>query len=104
MAGTITAEPSLPPCDSNGKVAVNITFEITNGSANGYDVLMDGNSIGNYAYTSGVNSITIQLEGDGQNHDIKIQDVDNVNCSISAKARKASMSTYVSVGFRSEYA
>ncbi len=78
MAGTITVQPDC----NNGEVAVNLTFDHMGGSFDGFDVLVDGNNVGNYAYDpSGTTSLTINVIGNGQNHTIQIVDVGNPACS-----------------------
>ncbi|MCG8326505.1 MAG: PKD domain-containing protein, partial [Chitinophagales bacterium] len=78
MAGTITVQANC----TNGMVSVNLSFNEQGGSANGYMILVDGGIVGTYSYdASGTNSISIQVPGDGQQHIITIEDVDDTTCT-----------------------
>lgn len=75
MAGKISV---LPKCN-NGKVAVNLSFNVTNGGAQGYDVLIDNIKINtvNYTYTTNPNKLTVNVIGDGKSHSIIVRDISN---------------------------
>lgn len=80
MAGEITASDNC----TNGNVAVNIHFESDRTAFDSYNILIDGAISGNSPYNyspSGVNNKSIGMSGDGQNHNIKIQDVAIPSCS-----------------------
>ena len=80
MAGTITVQANC----TNGLVSVNLTFNSTGGSFNGFDVNVDGVFNSNHAYdANGNNSVSVLVAGDGQNHIIEIVDTDDPNCTIS---------------------
>ncbi len=74
MAGSITA---LPPCN-DGLVAVQVGFTAVNGSASGYQILLDGVPLNAtpYNYTLGSNNTqTVNITGDGLVHTLSVQDV-----------------------------
>ena len=74
MSGTITVQANC----TNGMVSVNVTFDHSGGSFNGFNVLVDGASVGTFSYdASGTTSISINVLGDGLNHTIEIQDLDD---------------------------
>ena len=65
MSGTITVQANC----TNGMVSVNVTFDHSGGSFNGFNVLVDGASVGTFSYdASGTTSISINVLGDGQPH------------------------------------
>ncbi len=81
MAGTITVQANC----TNGEVSVNVTFNETGGSFNGYNIYVDGILTANSPMTydpTGSNSFSINVIGDGNNHSIEIKDVDDPTCSI----------------------
>jgi plastocyanin/PKD repeat protein len=80
MAGSITVQANC----TNGMVAANLTFDEQGGSANGFNVIVDGNVVGSFNYDpSGTTSVSINVVGDGQAHTISIQDSDDPNCTIA---------------------
>ncbi|MCB0565938.1 MAG: PKD domain-containing protein [Phaeodactylibacter sp.] len=77
MSGTITVQANC----TNGQVSVGLSFTAAGGGFNGYEVLVDGNLAGSFAYdASGSNSISVQVVGDGQSHTLTVRDADNPNC------------------------
>ncbi|GAB4244436.1 MAG: hypothetical protein Kow0027_04150 [Saprospiraceae bacterium] len=83
MSGTIVA---TAPCDS-GLVLVQVSFEAQNGSAGGYEVKVDGSPLagGPFPYhPSGNNQLSLELPGDGQNHQVTIADSQDSACMISS--------------------
>nr|MDQ3017309.1 plastocyanin/azurin family copper-binding protein [Bacteroidota bacterium] len=79
MAGTVFV---LPPCNSFGQVNVQVTFQSTNGGAQGYHVLVDGNNAGTFSYVPGTSqSANVLVAGNGQAHTIVVQDVANNPCN-----------------------
>jgi plastocyanin len=86
MAGSIEASPLC----TNGKVPVRLFFEVNNGSLQGYNLFVDGERIGTiptpYDDRNGMNTIDIELSGDGEEHIFTIQDVVNPICAASAFA------------------
>ncbi len=79
MAGTVFV---LPPCDADDNVIVNVTFDVEGPGSSGYEVLVDGVSVGTFVYTAGVSqSNTISVPGDGNLHDILVRDIEDLNCS-----------------------
>jgi plastocyanin/PKD repeat protein len=85
MAGMIHA---LPNCE-NGEVAVEINFNITSGSPNGYNIFVDGNPIPDnpvaYDNPTGMNSHLFNIPGDGQVHLITVQDLDISFCAATTQ-------------------
>ncbi|QQS30053.1 MAG: PKD domain-containing protein [Sphingobacteriales bacterium] len=81
MSGIINA---LPACADN-EAAVMLQFEITNGSANGYNVYTDGALLSGSPFTYnnpvGQNTNIISITGDGAAHTISVQDTDNPICA-----------------------
>ena len=83
MSGTLVA---TAPCDS-GMVLVQVSFEAQNGSPQGFEVKVDGNPLagGPFAYhPSGNNQLSLELPGDGQNHQVTIADSQDSSCMVSA--------------------
>jgi plastocyanin len=79
MAGSITA---LPPCN-DGLVAVQVGFTAVNGSASGYQILLDGVPLNAtpYNYTLGSNNTqTVNITGDGLAHTLSVQDMVDGGC------------------------
>ena len=77
MSGTVTVQANC----TNGQVSVGLSFTAAGGGFNGYEVLVDGNLAGSFAYdASGNNSISVQVAGDGQSHTLTVRDADNPNC------------------------
>ena len=72
-------------CDANNNVPVDITVNDVGGGASGFNILVDGNNIGNYSYSgTGTTNVTINIIGDGQNHNIEVQDFDEPTCTTTA--------------------
>ena len=79
MAGTIHVSPA---CNEFGQATVQINFNITNGSAAGYSVLVDGNNAGNFQYVAGAAQATsVLVAGNGASHTIVVQDAGNGACN-----------------------
>jgi plastocyanin len=72
-------------CTANDQIPYTLTVTSINGSAGGFNVLVDGQVSGNspYAYANGgvttVNNILVP--GNGLNHTIVIQDIGNTTCN-----------------------
>ncbi len=82
MSGSITV---LPNC-TNGEVSATLTFNASGGSLNGYNIFIDGviTASSPHAYDpSGLNSIVVNIVGDGQSHTVQIIDANDSNCSIT---------------------
>ncbi len=83
MSGIITV---LPACTDNQE-SVQLRFEITNGSQQGYTVFVDGAPYGSnprtYSDPMGVNETVISYPADQAQHIVTIQDVDNPTCAAS---------------------
>jgi plastocyanin len=83
MAGSITV---LPACTDNQE-SVQLKFEVTNGSQQGYTVFVDGVPYGSnprvYSDPMGVNESVISYPADQAQHIVTIQDVDNPVCAAS---------------------
>jgi plastocyanin/PKD repeat protein len=80
MSGTITVQASC----TDGAVPVALSFGESGGSFDGYEVLVDGQIIGTFAYdASGMNNISVNVIGDGQSHTILVRDLGDTNCSVS---------------------
>ncbi len=83
MAGSIQANLS---CE-NGLTALQVKFRVTNGSAEGYRIYLDGVLLPGspfiYDDRRGENVRMLFLQGDGQQHIITIQDLDNPICAAS---------------------
>jgi plastocyanin len=87
MAGRLEGSPLC----TNGKVPVSLSFHVQNGSPEGYRLFVDGEPYGAdpipYDNPAGMNSVEIEVLGDGEEHIFTIQDVDNPICAASAFAR-----------------
>ncbi|MEZ4888413.1 MAG: hypothetical protein R3E32_27040 [Chitinophagales bacterium] len=82
MSGVITV---VPDCNNN-QVSATLTFNEANGGFGGFNVLVDGTATADSPYTyaaSGSNSVNVLINGDGQNHTVEVQDVDNGTCAAS---------------------
>jgi len=81
MAGVINV---LPNCTDN-VVPVQIGFSVSNGSASGYRVFVDGvllpDSPFMYQNPVGANNTTLSITGDGATHAITVQDLANPICA-----------------------
>ena len=86
MAASIEASPLC----KNGKVPVRLSFEVNNGSPEGYNLFVDGERVGTiptpYDDPNGNNEIEIEITGDGEEHIFTVQDVENPICAASAFA------------------
>jgi plastocyanin len=72
----------LPSCNEFGQVLVQVQFNVTNGGAGGYQVVVDGNVAGTFAYAPGVSqSTTVLVAGDGVSHTLTVHDILDVNCA-----------------------
>ncbi|MFQ5447756.1 MAG: plastocyanin/azurin family copper-binding protein, partial [Saprospiraceae bacterium] len=84
MSGVIHA---LDTCD-NGIAALNVSFEVSNGSPLGYRVFVDGEEVpdGPFQYNdpTGANNVVIQTPGDGVPHLVTVQDLDINFCAATA--------------------
>lgn len=81
MAGSIQV---LPPCNDLGQSTVVVQFNVTNGSASGYQVVVDGVSAGTFAYVPGAaQSASVLIHGDGALHTIIVQDLSDMACNAS---------------------
>ena len=82
MAGTISV---VPDCE-NGMVQLSFNFSATGNGFSGYNIFLDGilYSQSPLIYeTSGVNSFVVTVAGDGFQHEISVQDVDDPSCLIA---------------------
>src|SRR6056297_2103572 len=78
MAGTIEV---LPPCNADGEVQVQVSFDILSPGANGFEVLVDGAVAGTYDYElNNPQVVSVWVVGDGGVHDIEVRDVDDAGC------------------------
>jgi plastocyanin len=90
MSGSITVQPNC----TNGMVSVNLQFQHSGGSFNGFQVFVDNTLEGNYNYNpSGTNTLNLLLPGDGQNHIIDIMDSDNPSCIATTSVVTADCNT-----------
>ncbi len=81
MAGTIFV---LPPCNAQGEVMVNVSFDVTSNGTNGYEVLVDGTQAGVFSYVGGsAQSANVHVPGDGMSHMIEVKDLDEPTCTAS---------------------
>ncbi|MBL7791053.1 MAG: PKD domain-containing protein [Saprospiraceae bacterium] len=77
MSGLIRA---FDPCD-DGLLAVRVQFFNQNGSFNGFNALLDDNLVTSGNYTlSGNNELIFQIPADGQQHHVRIEDLDDSTC------------------------
>ena len=79
MAGMISV---VPDCNA-GEVSVQVSFEASGGSFEGFNVFVDSVITNNSPYSydpSGFNSISVQLPGDSMYHQLIIQDVIEPSC------------------------
>ncbi|MCB0583100.1 MAG: PKD domain-containing protein, partial [Phaeodactylibacter sp.] len=77
MSGTVTVQANC----TDGMVSAAVSFAEQGGGFNGYEVLVDGNLAGTFAYEAGGdNTAPVSLPGDGQPHAIAVRDVDNPDC------------------------
>lgn len=76
---TVSATAS-GPCNAQMQIPYQVTATAVNGS-NACIAKLDGTTIGNFPYTSGVATFTINVPGNGQNHLITIEDAANANCA-----------------------
>jgi plastocyanin len=82
MSGVIRASKTC----NNGQGLINAAFTAENGSPLGYRVFIDGVLVAGplaYTNTTGVNNTLIELEGDGADHILTIQDVEVDFCAYS---------------------
>ena len=83
MSGSITV---LPACTDN-RQNVQLTFDVTNGSQQGYNLFVDGMLYGqnprNYDDRMGANEIVVDYPADNTQHIITVQDVQNGICAAS---------------------
>src|SRR6056297_1194779 len=78
MAGTIEV---LPPCNADGEVQVQVSFDILSPGANGFEILVDGAVAGAYDYVlNNPQVVSVWVVGDGGVHDIEVRDVDDAGC------------------------
>src|SRR6056297_2540173 len=78
MAGTIEV---LPPCNADGEVQVQVSFDILSPGANGFEILVDGAVAGTYDYElNNPQVVSVWVVGDGGVHDIEVRDVDDTGC------------------------
>lgn len=89
MSGSITV---LPPCTDNTE-NVQLTFDVTNGSLQGYNLFVDGMLYGNnprqYEDRMGANEVVVPYPADNGQHIITIQDLLNTICAASDFSRQA---------------
>ena len=82
MAGTIYV---LPPCNATGEVMVTLTFDVASNGTSGFEVLVDGVSVGTFSYVGGsAQSATVNVPGDNLLHTIEVRDVSDAACSVAA--------------------
>ncbi len=87
MAGTIFV---LPPCNADGEVIINLTFDVTSNGANGYEVLVDGVVSGTFSYIGGsAQNATVNVLGDGMPHTILVRDIDDPTCNATTNITTA---------------
>ncbi|NBC07710.1 MAG: PKD domain-containing protein, partial [Bacteroidetes bacterium] len=69
---------------SNGTVPVEVTVTDAGGGAAGFELSVDGTVEGTYAYGgSGTTTVTVDIAGDGQAHDITVTDIADPACTAS---------------------
>jgi PKD repeat protein/plastocyanin len=79
MSGSINVSDV---CDGD-TLAADLCFTAMNGSFEGFEILIDGISEGTYAYAGQpLNCVRINVSGDGQSHDITIQDLGLAECRL----------------------
>ncbi|MFT6783624.1 MAG: plastocyanin/PKD repeat protein, partial [Saprospiraceae bacterium] len=69
-------------CDTNNQVPVDLVVIASDQGAN-FTVTVDGISQGSFSYTGSTTNITINIEGDGQDHTINLTDATDPTCSTS---------------------
>jgi plastocyanin/PKD repeat protein len=93
MSGIINATPECV----NGMVDLEVLFESTNGSEEGYNLFINGiqynEELIQYQDPRGQNKITLQIPGDGENHVLTIQDFMNPICASSKLFQSTSCGT-----------
>ena len=71
-------------CDANDNVPVQVTINDVGGGTSGFNILVDGASVGTFSYdASGTTIVSIDVIGDAQSHTIEVVDIDDPNCSAS---------------------
>ncbi len=81
MSGTIHVSP---PCNNFGQTNVQVSFNATNGGSAGYNIFVDGNIAGSFAYNSGAAQMaSVLVAGNGLAHTVVVQDISNPSCSIN---------------------
>lgn len=79
MSGTIQV---LPACNEFGQTPVQVNFNVTNGGAPGYHMIVDGNTAGTFSYVPGnAQSVSVLIAGDGLSHTILVEDIANNACN-----------------------
>ncbi|RMD72635.1 MAG: hypothetical protein D6818_06090, partial [Bacteroidetes bacterium] len=81
MAGVIHA---LPPCTDSLMANVHLSFEVTSGSSQGFNVFLDGQQIAgplSYTQPQGRNDLIVQVPGDGDSHALTVQDLETSFCA-----------------------
>ena len=71
-------------CDQSNNVAVEVTINAINEGASGFNLLIDGVSAGTFDYDpGGTTVVTLDVAGDGLDHTIEAQDVEDQSCNAS---------------------
>lgn len=81
-------------CDDSGLVPVSLQIQDIGGGNAGFEVIADGNIEGTFAYSgNGTTEITINLPGDGQVHNVTINDLSDPECTATAMITTTDCST-----------
>lgn len=84
MSGSITAVLPSPPCNTSGEVMLEAAFLSMGTGAGGFEVFLDGTSIGQYPYSGqNLSQASFLVPGDGQQHLISLTDVELPECTVS---------------------
>ncbi len=79
MSGILVAN-----CPGGGQFSLNLSFTTSLANAAGYQVLVDGNVVSQNNYNgTGTQNTSIPMAGDGQQHTIEIQDINDPSCILS---------------------
>lgn len=80
MSGVITVQADC----ANGQVPVALSFSESGGGFGGFQVWLDTVATGPFPYTtSGLDTLSLLVPGDGQVHTLLVQDLDNAGCNTS---------------------
>ncbi|MCB9265565.1 MAG: PKD domain-containing protein [Lewinellaceae bacterium] len=70
-------------CSENNELPVELTVNNIGGGAAGFEVMVDGVVVDSFAYSGNATIVSVNVAGDGQEHNIEVRDIETPACTAS---------------------